>query len=59
MGLKPDHWIKKMALEHNMIEPFVENFWVGDIVAHILEYRRGKPIKKKSQLFAVVFDHGS
>ena len=25
MGLKPDHWIKKMALEHRMIEPFVES----------------------------------
>jgi dCTP deaminase len=24
MGLKPDHWIKKMALEQRMIEPFVE-----------------------------------
>jgi dCTP deaminase len=24
MGLKPDHWIKKMAREHGMIEPFVE-----------------------------------
>ncbi len=24
MGLKPDHWIKKMALEHRMIDPFVE-----------------------------------
>ena len=24
MGLKPDHWIKTMALEHRMIEPFVE-----------------------------------
>jgi len=23
MGLKPDHWIAKMAREHNMIEPFV------------------------------------
>jgi len=22
MGLKPDHWIRKMALEQNMIEPF-------------------------------------
>ncbi len=22
MGIKPDHWIKKMALEHRMIEPF-------------------------------------
>ena len=25
MGLKPDHWIKKMALEKQMIEPFVES----------------------------------
>lgn len=24
MGLKPDHWIRRMALEHGMIEPFVE-----------------------------------
>lgn len=24
MGLKPDHWIKKMADEHGMIEPFVD-----------------------------------
>ena len=23
MGLKPDHWIKKMVREHRMIEPFV------------------------------------
>lgn len=25
MGLKPDHWIRKMAHEQKMIEPFVEN----------------------------------
>lgn len=25
MGLKPDHWIKKMALEQKMIEPFVDS----------------------------------
>ncbi len=25
MGLKPDHWIKKMAQEHGMIEPFVDS----------------------------------
>lgn len=24
MGLKPDHWIRKMALEQKMIEPFVD-----------------------------------
>jgi len=25
MGLKPDHWIRKMALEQKMIEPFVDS----------------------------------
>lgn len=25
MGLKPDHWIRTMAVEHNMIEPFVDH----------------------------------
>jgi len=25
MGLKPDHWIRKMVAEHKMIEPFEEN----------------------------------
>lgn len=24
MGLKPDHWIRKMALEQKMIEPFID-----------------------------------
>jgi dCTP deaminase len=24
MSIKPDHWIRKMALEHSMIEPFVD-----------------------------------
>jgi dCTP deaminase len=25
MGIKPDHWIRRMAKEHKMIEPFVES----------------------------------
>ena len=25
MGLKPDHWIRKMAIEQRMIEPFAED----------------------------------
>jgi len=24
MSVKPDHWIKKMAIEHKMIEPFID-----------------------------------
>ena len=34
MGLKPDHWIRKMALEHRMIEPFVES----QVRDHVISY---------------------
>lgn len=34
MGLKPDHWIRKMALEHKMIEPFVE----GQVRKGVISY---------------------
>ena len=34
MGLKPDHWIRKMASEHRMIEPF-EDRQVRD---HVISY---------------------
>ena len=34
MGLKPDHWIRKMALEHKMIEPFVE----GQVRDRVISY---------------------
>lgn len=34
MTIKPDHWIRKMALEHKMIEPFVENQVRNDVVSY-------------------------
>ena len=34
MGLKPDHWIRKMATEQNMIEPFVES----QVRDHVISY---------------------
>lgn len=34
MGLKPDHWIRKMALERRMIEPFVES----QVRDHVISY---------------------
>ena len=34
MGLKPDHWIRKMAQEHGMIEPFVE----GQVRQGVISY---------------------
>jgi dCTP deaminase len=34
MGLKPDHWIRKMALEHEMISPFVESQVRNGVVSY-------------------------
>ena len=34
MGVKPDHWIRKMALEEKMIEPFVE----GQVSKGVISY---------------------
>jgi dCTP deaminase len=34
MGLKPDHWIRRMACEHGMIEPFVE----GQVREGVISY---------------------
>jgi dCTP deaminase len=34
MGLKPDHWIKKMALEQRMIEPFVDSQVRGGAISY-------------------------
>jgi dCTP deaminase len=34
MGLKPDHWIRKMVQEHGMIEPFVE----GQVREGVISY---------------------
>jgi len=34
MGLKPDHWIRKMATKHHMIEPFIES----QVRDHVISY---------------------
>jgi deoxycytidine triphosphate deaminase len=34
MGIKPDHWIRRMALEHKMIEPYVE----GSVRSGVVSY---------------------
>ncbi len=34
MGLKPDHWIRKMALEESMVEPFVD----GQVSDGVISY---------------------
>lgn len=34
MSIKPDHWIRRMSLEHGMIEPFVEAQVRDDVVSY-------------------------
>ena len=34
MGLKPDHWIRKMATERRMIEPFVESQVRDNVISY-------------------------
>ncbi|MCG3199201.1 MAG: dCTP deaminase [Candidatus Omnitrophica bacterium] len=34
MGAKPDHWIRKMALEHRMIEPFVDRLERNNVISY-------------------------
>ncbi len=34
MGLKPDHWIRKMAVENRMIEPFADNQMRNGVISY-------------------------
>jgi dCTP deaminase len=34
MGLKPDHWIRKMSLEQGMIEPFTETLKRDGVISY-------------------------
>lgn len=34
MGIKPDHWIRRQAIDHGMIEPFVEHSVRQDVISY-------------------------
>ncbi len=34
MGIMPDSWIKKMAIEKKMIDPFVENLVKTNVLSY-------------------------
>ena len=34
MGLKPDHWIRKMALEQKMIDPYVDGQYRKGVISY-------------------------
>lgn len=56
MGLKPDHWIRKMAQEHNMIEPFVENQVRQGVISYGLSsYGYDLRVSNEYKIFTNVF----
>ncbi len=56
MGVKPDHWIRKMALEHNMIEPFVENQVRSGVISYgVSSYGYDIRVANEYKIFTNVF----
>ena len=56
MGLKPDHWIRKMALEHHMIEPFIENQVREGVISYGLSsYGYDLRVANKFKIFTNVY----
>lgn len=56
MGVKPDHWIRKMALEHNMIEPFVENQVRNGVISYgVSSYGYDIRVANEFKIFTNVF----
>jgi dCTP deaminase len=61
VGLKPDHWIRKMALEHGMIEPFADHQVRNGVISYGLssygyDMRVSNQFKIFTNLFAAVVD---
>jgi dCTP deaminase len=56
MGLKPDHWISKMAREHGMIEPFADNqVRDGSISYGVSSYGYDIRVAEEFKIFTNVF----
>jgi dCTP deaminase len=56
MGLKPDHWISKMARQHGMIEPFAENqVRDGSISYGVSSYGYDIRVANEFKIFTNVF----
>ncbi|MEO1290010.1 MAG: dCTP deaminase [Chloroflexota bacterium] len=55
MGLKPDHWIRKMAQEHGMIEPFAEGETRPSIISYgVSSYGYDMRISNEYKIFTNV-----
>ncbi len=56
MGLKPDHWIRKMALEHGMIEPFVDQQVRNGVISYgVSSYGYDIRVADEFKIFTNVF----
>jgi len=57
MGLKPDHWIRKMALEHHMIEPFVDSQVRNGVISYgVSSYGYDIRVADEFKIFTNVFN---
>ncbi len=61
MAIKADRWIKRMALEHSMIEPFVDEQVRGDVISYGLssygyDVRIGDEFKVFTNLNSTIVD---
>jgi dCTP deaminase len=56
MGLKPDRWIRKMALEHGMIEPFVDRQVREGVISYgVSSYGYDVRVADEFKIFTNVF----
>jgi dCTP deaminase len=56
MGLKPDHWIRKMAREQKMIEPFAENQVRNGVISYgVSSYGYDIRVAEEFKIFTNVY----
>jgi len=56
MGIKPDHWIRKMALEKRMIEPFVDSQVREGVISYgVSSYGYDIRVTNEFKIFTNVF----
>jgi dCTP deaminase len=56
MGLKPDHWIRRMAMDHRMIEPFSEGMARSGVISYgVSSYGYDIRVANEFKIFTNVF----
>jgi len=58
MSVKPDHWIRRMALEHKMIEPFTDRQMREGVISYgVSSYGYDIRVADDSHFHERQFDH--